>query len=172
VRPALPLIRPEQPGDQAGVRAVNVAAFETPAEADLVDALRAQARPLVSLVAEEAGAIVGHILFSPVTLPGHPALALTGLAPMAVAPARQRAGIGSALVRAGLDACRRLPADAVVVLGHPGYYPRFGFAPGVRSGLGCEYDVPAAAFMVLELRPGALRGATGTVQYHAAFASL
>jgi putative acetyltransferase len=172
VRPALPLIRPEQARDQAGVRAVTVAAFGTPAEADLVEALRARARPLVSLVAEEAGAIVGHTLFSPVTLPGHPTLALMGLAPMAVAPARQRAGIGSALVRVGLEACRQLPADAVVVLGHPEYYPRFGFASGVRSGLACEYDVPAEAFMVLELRPGALRGATGTVQYHAAFASL
>ena len=71
MRSALPLIRPEQPGDHAEVRAVNVAAFETPAEADLVDALRAQARPLVSLVAEEDGAIVGHVMFSPVTLPGH-----------------------------------------------------------------------------------------------------
>jgi putative acetyltransferase len=123
VRPALPLIRTERAGDQAGVRAVNVAAFETPAEADLVDALRARARPLVSLVAEDAGAIVGHILFSPVTLPGHPALALMGLAPMAVAPPRQRSGIGSGLVHAGLEACRRLPADVVVVLGHPEYYP-------------------------------------------------
>jgi putative acetyltransferase len=151
-------IRPEAPGDHAGVRAVNVAAFETPAEADLVDALRAQARPLVSLVADEDGAIVGHVMFSPVTLPGHPALVLMGLAPMAVTPARQRAGIGTALVRAGLEACRRLAADAVVVVGHPRYYPRFGFAPGVRSGLGCEYDVPVEAFMVLELRPGALRG--------------
>jgi len=166
------VIRPEARGDHARVRVVNVAAFETPAEADLVDALRIQARPLVSLVAEEDGAIAGHIMFSPVTLPGHPALALMGLAPMAVEPARQRAGIGSALVRAGLEACRRLAAGAVVVLGHPDYYPRFGFVPGVRIGLGCEYDVPAEAFMVLELRPGALRGATGRVQYHAAFASL
>jgi len=166
------VIRPEARGDHARVRVVNVAAFETPAEADLVDALRIQARPLVSLVAEEYGAIAGHIMFSPVTLPGHPALALMGLAPMAVEPARQRAGIGSALVRAGLEACRRLAAGAVVVLGHPDYYPRFGFVPGVRIGLGCEYDVPAEAFMVLELRPGALRGATGRVQYHAAFASL
>ena len=166
------MIRPEEPGDEPAVRAVNVAAFETLAEADLVDALRAQARPLVSLVATEEGAITGHIMFSPVTLPGHPALVLMGLAPMAVTPARQRAGIGSALVRAGLEACRRLPADAVVVLGHPAYYPRFGFVPGVRRGLGCEYDVPVEAFMVLELRPGALRGASGTIQYHRAFASL
>ncbi|MGH7367544.1 MAG: GNAT family N-acetyltransferase [Candidatus Rokuibacteriota bacterium] len=165
-------IRAEQAGDQAAVRAVNVAAFETPAEANLVDALRAQARPVVSLVAESAGAIVGHVMFSPVVLPGHPALTLMGLGPMAVAPARQRVGVGSALVRAGLAECRRLDADAVVVLGHPAYYPRFGFAAGVRFGLGCEYDVPAEAFMVLELRPGALRGAAGTAQYHVAFASL
>ena len=165
-------IRPAEPGDRAGLRVVNVAAFPTPAEAHLVDALRAQARPLVSLVAEEDRAIVGHILFSPVPLPGHPALVLMGLAPMAVTPARQRAGIGSALVRAGLEACRRLAADAVVLLGHPEYYPRFGFTPGVRSGIGCEYDVPAEAFMVLELRPGALRGASGKVRYHGAFASL
>ncbi|MGH7399527.1 MAG: GNAT family N-acetyltransferase [Candidatus Rokuibacteriota bacterium] len=165
-------IRAEQPGDQAAVRAVNLAAFETPAEASLVDALRARARPIVSLVAEEAGAIVGHIMFSPVVLPGHPALTLMGLAPMAVAPARQRGGIGSALVRPGLDECRRLGADGAVVLGHPDFYPRFGFAPGVRFGLGCEYDVPLETFMVLELRPDALRGAAGTVQYHAAFASL
>jgi putative acetyltransferase len=91
---------------------------------------------------------------------------------MAVTPARQRAGIGSALIRAGLEACRGLAVDAVVVLGHPGYYPRFGFTPGVRRGLGCEYDVPADAFMVLSLRANALRGAAGTVRYHAAFASL
>jgi putative acetyltransferase len=155
-------IRPEAPTDRAGVRAVNLAAFPTPAEADVVAALRAQARPLVSLVAEEGGAIVGHIVFSPVALPGHPALALMGLGPMAVTPARQRAGIGSALVRAGLEACRGLDVDAVVVLGHP----------GVRRGLGCEYDVPADAFMVLPLRADALRGAAGTVRYHAAFASL
>ncbi|HEY7437740.1 MAG TPA: N-acetyltransferase [Methylomirabilota bacterium] len=165
-------IRSEAPPDRAGVRAVNLAAFQTPAEADLVDELRAQARPLVAMVAEEGGTIVGHIMFSPVTLPGHPALALMGLAPMAVTPARQRAGVGTALVRAGFEGCRRLGAAAVVVLGHPDYYPRFGFIPGVRIGLGCEYDVPAEAFMVRELRPGALRGASGRVQYHAALASL
>jgi putative acetyltransferase len=170
--PRLVRIRPEELSDHVGVHEIHVAAFETPAEANLVDALRAQARPLVSLVAEERGAMVGHIMLSPVTLPGHAALALMGLAPMAVTPGRPRVGIGSALVLAGLEACRQLDVDAVVVLGHPGYYPRFGFASGVRVGLGCEYDVPAEAFMVLELRPGALRGAAGRVQYHGAFASL
>jgi putative acetyltransferase len=165
-------IRPEERGDGAGVRVVDLAAFPTPAEADLTERLRARARPRVSLVAEEGGAIVGHIVFSPATLPGHPALALMGLAPMAVTPARQRSGIGAALVRAGLEACRRLAVDAVVVLGHPGYYPRFGFIPGVRRGLGCEYDVPADAFMVLPLRADALRGAAGTIRYHPVFADL
>jgi putative acetyltransferase len=91
---------------------------------------------------------------------------------MAVGPARQRAGIGSALVRAGLERCKLLDAAAVVVLGHPAYYPRFGFVPAAAFGLACEYDVPAEAFMALELRPGALRGAAGTLRYHAAFAEV
>ena len=118
-------IRAEEQLDRAGVRAVNVAAFETALEANLVDALRDQAEPIVSLVAEDDGVIVGHIMFSPVSLSGHPALHIMGLAPMAVSPARQRKGIGSALVRAGLERCRRLGIGAVVVLGHPAYLPTF-----------------------------------------------
>jgi putative acetyltransferase len=91
------------------VHAVNVAAFETPSEANLVDALRAQAQPVVSLVAEDDnGAIAGHIMFSPVSLLGHPGLKVMGLAPMAVAPKHQRKGTGSALVRAGLEQCKQL----------------------------------------------------------------
>jgi len=163
------LIRNEETHDWAVVHALNAAAFATPAEADLVDTLRARASPVVSLVAEQAGEVVGHILFSPVTLSGHAGLKLMGLAPMAVAPSHQRRGIGSALVRAGLEHCRALDAGALVVLGHPGYYPRFGFSPSVRFGIGCEYDVPDDAFMVAELEPGFLRGASGTIQYHAAF---
>src|SRR5207245_7249686 len=111
----------------AAVRARNVSAFERPAEADLVDALREQAQPLVSLIAEDTGAIAGHIMFSPVSLSDHPALKIMGLAPMAVAPEHQRKGIGSALVRAGLEQCKRLGIGAVVVLANPTYYPRFGF---------------------------------------------
>jgi putative acetyltransferase len=164
-------IRPEQPGDIAGIRAVNLAAFETSTEADLVDALRVQAEPLISLVAADAEGLVGHILFSPVTLVGHPGLRVMGLAPMAVAPTRQRQGIGSALVDAGLERCRRLGATAVVVLGHAEYYPRFGFTPGSRFGIGCEYDVPEDVFMVLELDRGALKGTSGTIRYHQAFAT-
>ena len=148
---------------------MNLAAFESAAEADLVAALRQQARPLVSLVAQEGDEIVGHILFSPVSLGEHAGLSLMGLAPMAVAPAQQLKGVGSALVRAGLESCRALGTGAAVVLGHPGYYPRFGFQPSVRFGIASEYDVPPETFMVLELRPGYLSGAAETVKFHAAF---
>jgi putative acetyltransferase len=163
-------LRPEQAADIAAIRQVNLSAFETATEADLVDALRDQARPLVSLVAEDDGAIVGHILFSPMTLPSRPDLRIMGLAPMAVMPARQREGIGSALAKAGIAACRDLGFGAVVVLGHAEYYPRFGFVPASRFGLRSEYDVPDDVFMAMELQSGALQGlAPGTIRYHAAF---
>lgn len=163
------LIRAEEPGDWDAVRAVNVSAFATPEEANLVDALRGRAKRCVSLVAENEGAIVGHIMFSPVTLSGHPALGIMGLAPMAVSPAHQRQGIGSALVRAGLEQCQLLGIGAVVVLGHPAYYPRFGFLPSTRFDIRCEYEVPEDVFMVMELAAGFLRGSVGTIKYHAAF---
>jgi len=163
------LIRAEEEEDRAGVRAVNRAAFDTESEADLVDVLRQRARPVVSLVAEEDGAIVGHIMFSPVSLPGYPELKIMGLAPMAVLPKFQRKGIGSALVRAGLEECLLVGCGAVVVLGHSGYYPRFGFSPSARFSIGCEYDVPEDVFMVLELQPGCLRGVSGKIRYHPAF---
>lgn len=166
------LIRAEEPRDWAAVHAVNVSAFETPAEANLVDVLREQAQPLVSLIAEDNGAIVGHILFSPVSLSAYPALRIMGLAPMAVAPAHQRKGIGSALVRTGLEQCRQLGFGAVVVLGHAAYYPRFGFSPSARFGIGCEYEVPEEVFMIVELQVGFLRGASGKVKYHAAFSNV
>ena len=163
------LVRAEEQRDWAAVHAVNVSAFETSEEANLVDALREQARPLVSLIAQDDDAIVGHIMFSSVSLAGHPSLKIMGLAPMAVAPEHQRKGIGSALVRAGLDQCGQLGFGAVVVLGHPAYYPRFGFLSSARYGIGCEYDVPEEVFMVVELQIGFLRGASGKVKYHAAF---
>lgn len=166
------LIRDEEQKDWAAVHAVNASAFETPAEADLVDALREQAHPVVSLVALEGGTIVGHIMFSPVSLSGHPGLKIMGLAPMAVVPEQQRKGIGSVLVRAGLERCKHLGFGAVVVLGHSEYYPRFGFSPSARFGIKCEYEVPEDVFMVFELLPGYLRGASGTIKYHAAFSNL
>lgn len=166
------LIRTEQPRDIAAVHAVNAAAFGREAEADLVDALRQRARPVVSLVAEDDAEIVGHILFSPVSLPSRAALKIMGLAPMAVAPGSQRKGAGSALVRAGIEECRRLDCAAIVVLGHPGYYPRFGFEPAARFGFSSEYGVPEDTFMALELQPGCLGGASGKIRYHSAFSEL
>lgn len=163
-------VRPEEAEDRAAVYAVNAAAFNTTAEADLVEVLRERARPRVSLVAEtDDGTVVGHILFTPVTLFEHPERKLMGLAPMAVAPDYQGRGIGSALVKAGLARCRELGVGAVVVLGHPGYYPRFGFVPAARYGLGCQFDSPGDAFMVVELFPGFLEGLGGLVLFHEAF---
>jgi putative acetyltransferase len=165
-------IRPERPADVPGIRAVNLAAFETSTEADLVDALRGQADPIVSLVAEDGEAIVGHILFSPVRLMAYPNLRIAGLAPMAVLPARQRQGIGSTLIHEGLERCRRLGFGAVIVLGHAEYYPRFGFTAASRFGLKCEYDVPEDVFMALELDQGILQGKSGTIRYHPAFTNV
>lgn len=166
------LIRAEKAGDRDAVYAVNVSAFETPSEAKLVDTLREQAQPVVSLVAEDNGEVIGHIMFSPVSLSGYPNLKVMGLAPMAVAPRQQRRGIGSALVRAGLDQCRQLGFAAVVVLGHPKYYPRFGFSTASQFGIDCEYGVPDEVFMALELEPDALSAKTGRVKYHAAFSNI
>ena len=166
------LIRPEEEKDWATVHTLNASAFESPAEANLVDALRQQASLVVSLVAEENHTIAGHIMFSPVSLIGHPDLRIMGLAPMAVAKAHQGKGFGFALVRAGLEQCRQLGFGAAVVLGHIGYYPRFGFVPSTRFGIGCEYEMPEEAFMVIELLPGYLQGKSGTVRYPAAFAGL
>ena len=165
-------IRTEGVADIAAIRALNKAAFDTSTEADLIDALRGRAVPIISLVADDAGTIAGHIFFSPVTLLGHDTLKLMGLAPMSVLPAHQRGGIGSALVRAGLTRCKELGCDAIVVLGHPEYYPRFGFVPASCFGLSSEYDVPDDVFMALELEPGILRGHSGVIRYDAAFANL
>lgn len=165
-------VRSETPGDLAAVHAVNAAAFGREAEAELVDALRARVPSAISLVADEGGRVVGHILFTPVTLEGRADLAIAGLAPMAVAPEMQRRGVGAALIRAGLERCAAAGFDAVVVLGHPDYYPRHGFVPASRFGIASEYDAPDEAFMALELRAGALAGAAGTVRYHDAFAAV
>lgn len=165
-------IRTETENDCESVRSLNKSAFEGDAEASLVDGLRRNADPIISLVAEEGGELLGHILFSPVTHSDDADLKLMGLAPMAVAPGKQRCGIGSALIDAGLERCKELQIDGVVVLGHPHYYPRFGFLPSSNYGIVSEYDVPEDVFMVLELRPGALHGKSGRVHYHSEFGNL
>jgi putative acetyltransferase len=165
-------IRFEQASDVPHVREVSRAAFNASAEPNLVDALRLQCREVISLVADDRTAIVGHILFSPVILDGADDLSAMALAPMAVMPARQRMGIGSALVTRGLDECRRRGVDAVFVVGHPEYYPPFGFTRASGFGITCEFDVADDAFMAIELRAAALRGRTGTIRYHEAFRSV
>jgi len=166
------LVRAERPDDYAAVHQLNRDAFQADGEADLVDALRTAASPIISLVAEDDGDVVGHILFSPVTLAPHDGLRVAGLGPMAVSPARQRSGIGSRLVRAGLEACREGGFAAAVVVGHPDFYPRFGFRSASQFGIACEFDVPDPVFMALELIAGTLRDRSGTIYYHPAFKAL
>jgi putative acetyltransferase len=174
-------VRAEKPEDIEVIRRVNVAAFGRESEADLVDQLRGVASTF-SFVAVEVEQIVGHIFFSPVAIPqsGRSAntgqcaedLLVLGLAPVAVLPDYQRQGIGSLLIQHGLKECARLGFKSVVVLGSPAYYPRFGFIPAKKKGLGCEYPVPEEAFMVLELESGALEGSFGMVKYRSEFNQL
>ena len=161
--------RPEDPSDYAAVRRINVRVFGGTTEADLVETLREEAARFLSLVAEENGRVIGHILFTPVEIVSATQVSAMGLAPMAVDPPSQRRGVGSALVRAGLDACRNAGVKVVIVLGHPEYYPRFGFRPAHLQGLRCAFEAPPEAFMVAELRAGALDDVEGLVRYHAAF---
>ena len=160
-------VRLEGHTDVDAIRTVNREAFGGEAEVELVDALRANGDAAVSLVAETDTGLVGHILFSrlPVHAPGTE-VAAVALAPMSVLPEWQRRGVGSALVRTGLDRCRNAGFEAVVVLGHPAYYPRFGFSTDLAEQLQAPFSGPA--FMALELVPGALRDG-GVVRYPDAF---
>ncbi|WP_030616270.1 GNAT family N-acetyltransferase [Streptomyces sclerotialus] len=146
------LTRPEAPGDAAAVRAVDLAAFPTPEEAGIVDALRADPGAWLdglSLVVQAPdGTLAGHALLTRCHVGGHPALAL---APVAVLPAHQRRGAGSAVIRAALEAARAAGEHLVLVLGHPEYYPRFGFAPASRWGIRAPFEVPDEAMMALPL---------------------
>jgi len=163
-------IRAERPDDIAAIHEVHELAFGRPAEADLVDTLRASRKATLSLVAVEDEHIVGHIFFSPVTIDaGDRTFPAVGLAPMAVLPERQRCGIGSQLVKAGLLECRNAGYECVVVLGHPTYYPRFGFVPASRYGLKSEYEVPDEAFMVLAWHEGVLKDRGGIARYQPEF---
>ena len=162
-------VRLEEPADEAGVRETNEEAFGTPLEARLVDALRGSPGS-ISLVATTDDRVVGHILFTPVTIEPTANVRIAGLAPMSVRRMYQRRGVGGRLIQAGLEECRRQGFAAVVLVGHPAYYPRFGFVPAHTYGLECEFPVPQDAFMVRELDAGALGGVGGVVRYRPEFA--
>lgn len=161
-------IRLELPDDEATVRETNEQAFGTSTEAALVDRLRGSPDS-ISLVAAIADRVVGHILFTPITIEPAARVRVAGLAPMAVRPENQRSGVGSQLVRAGLDLCRQRGYAAVVVVGHPEFYPRFGFVQARTRGLTCEFPVRDEVFMALELNTGALAGVSGLVRYRPEF---
>jgi putative acetyltransferase len=164
------MIRPERSEDMADVRRVNELAFSQPMEANLVDRLREACADALSLVAED-GAVVGHVLFTPVVIENEGRRVVgMGLAPMAVIPDRQRCGIGSQLVRRGLHILRDRGCPFVVVVGHPEYYPRFGFEPASAHGLESQWKgISDPAFMVLVLDAHAMAGITGVATYRDEF---
>ncbi|MEZ5980073.1 MAG: N-acetyltransferase [Planctomycetota bacterium] len=164
-------IRPERNEDENGIRTLLALSFPTPAEADLVDALRGSAALAVSLVATHGARVVGHVAASEVELDGGPAVRALGLAPLAVCAGHRRRGIGADLVRASIDASRTLGAEFLVLLGEPAYYARFGFRPARTWGL-CDTFGGGDAFQALELVHGAVPRAGGTVRYRAEFDAL
>jgi putative acetyltransferase len=166
------VIRVEQPGDVPHIRDIVAHAFGQRVEADLVDQLRADGDALISLVAvAESGELVGHILFSRLPIEGKrgSVTEAAALAPLAVRPEHQRMGIGTALTKAGIRACTARGLAAIIVVGDPKFYQRFGFSAAAARGLQSPY--PGDAFMALALTPGALR-AKGSVRYAAAFGAL
>jgi len=165
-------IRSETENDWSAVYDLNVLAFDTKVEANLVNSLRKCATPYISLVAKIEDEVVGHIMFTPVELTEYSSVFIMGLAPMAVKENFRGVGVGSKLVASGIEACEKLGVGAIVVLGHANYYPRFGFKPASNFYLSCEYDVPDEVFMALELMPGYLSSKSGVVKYHETFASV
>jgi putative acetyltransferase len=162
------VIRHETASDREAVFRVEAAAFAEDTEAHLVDQLRDNGHSLLSLVADEDGQVIGHLMFSPMTIVGpERSWDAVCLAPLAVTPSRQRSGVGGQLMRAGLEELRVAGHRAVILLGHPGYYPRFGFRPAREYGLHFQDD--RDAFMALELYTGALVGVSGDVKFSPEF---
>lgn len=167
------ILRNERPDDLEPIRAINRQAFKGEAEVHLIDQLRRDGDIVLSLVALVNGEAVGHILFSELESLTHGgSIKAVALAPMAVKPEFQEHGIGSALVERGLAICRELGYTVVVVLGHPDYYPRFGFSAEKAQALQSPYAMLGSAYMALDLVPGALDGVEGTVRYPEAFSKL
>jgi len=159
------ILREEQPADGAAIRAIVEAAFGQPDEADLVDRLRAAGDSVIALVAEDAGRIVGHVVFSRMEAP----FRALGLAPVSVAPDRQKAGIGGRLIRDGLERARQQGWQGVFVLGDPAYYCRFGFNATLAQGFASPYAGPYLMALALA---GPLPASKGRVDYAPAFGAL
>ncbi len=163
-------IRNEQPADVAAIDRVVEEAFGQRDEADLVVELRREKAVLVSLVALIGEQVVGHIAFTRAEIVGAECTwPVAALAPVAVLPDSQRGGIGIALVEQGIVACRALPMPAILVLGHPEYYPRFGFTPASQVRVECPWPAPDEAFLALELETGFFAEVAGTLRYHSCF---
>jgi predicted N-acetyltransferase YhbS len=168
------VIRPEQAEDAAQIYQVNKLAFKGEFESRLVEKLRRGSDfiPSLSLVALLNGQVVGHILFSKICIVGRAGTReeTLALAPVAVLPQVQRKGIGGRLIRKGLAEAQRLGFRSVVVVGHEHYYPRFGFRPAEQWHIEAPFEVPAPAFMAIELVPDGLTHVSGIVEYPQAFA--
>lgn len=161
-------IRAPRGSDRAAIRALLDLAFESPLEGRFVDAVYRAGMARCEMVAIQADQIVGHLLFTPLSVvAGEREINALALAPLSVVPARQRQGIGIALMETGLECCRAAGAELIVVLGHPDYYPRFGFSAEVGARLRAPWSGPA--FMALEFETGLLSGETAEVTYPAHF---
>ena len=166
-------VRPERPGDEAAIFAVQSSAFGQEDEARLVDAMRGSVEPVVSLVATRGDAIIGHVFVSPVTLDTEPGASdLGGLAPVGVLPELHGRGAGGGLVQAALEASRDIGFRAVFLLGSPVYYGRFGFELAAPHGFHYLSEAFDGHFQQIELEAEALAGRAGFVRYCAAFDAL
>jgi putative acetyltransferase len=163
-------IREERPGDVGPIRDLNQRAFGQSQEGNIVDTLRSNGAALLSLVATLNGRVVGHILYSPASVGGE--IMGAALGPMAVLPEQQRRGIGGKLVEAGNRKLQETGCPFIIVVGHPDYYPRFGFTPASAYGIKCEWEVPDDVFMLLVLDQAKMQGVSGLAKYRHEFSTI